>query len=624
MSIKSLLLIFLGFCSILGFAKENKVLIIGIDGVRPDAMVVAETPNIDDLISNSTYSLDAINEGTTSSGPSWSAMLTGVWQSKHGVNDNSFNGENYNEYPHFFKYLEDTNPELHTASICQWDPINDQLAYLEADYVKNVSSEAQLITETVNYLSNNDPDALFIHFDDVDGAGHGQGYSPTNPPYLTAIEEVDAGIGQIMQALKGRANYENENWLIIISTDHGGIGHGHGGNSIEERNIFVICSGDEVPNIEIKKDSTLTSVPPVENCLQDSVELYFSGTSKVTTPLKDVFNFGTDKDFSIECRIRTTNSGDVAIVTDKDWDTGRNPGVVFSFVGGGSGPWKVNIGDGTNRADINGNVVHDNLWHTLSATFDRDGRLIIYADGAVLDSVSIASIGDIYSGFPISFGADANNSYAYKGHIAEVRVFSEILAPSTINNWNCKKIDDTHENYNSLIGYWQLTEGNNSQVVTDYSTTEAHGNISNATWKNAKDTIETWEYDFSNTPRTVDVAVSAMKHMCITINEDWNLDGNVVGAVCNTPTSIEEKIINDKIKVYPNPGSEYVNFETSSLLYNEDVFVSIFNSYGNLVIRKQIKNRKLRLDRGNLNSGLYFYKVESQNKPFASGKFTLR
>lgn len=178
------------------------MLIIGIDGVRADALIAVETPKIDKLISNATYSMDVINEGTTSSGPSWSSMLIGVWQDKYGVVDNSFNGKNYDEYPYFFKRVEEFTPYLHTVSICQWSLINDQLANLSADVVINVSGAEELETKTIDYLTNQNLDVLFFHFDDVDGAGHGYGYSPDIPQYINTIEKVDVGIGNIMAAQK--------------------------------------------------------------------------------------------------------------------------------------------------------------------------------------------------------------------------------------------------------------------------------------------------------------------------------------------------------------------------------------------------------------------------------------
>ena len=39
------------------YSQERKVLMIGIDGCRPDALNLANTPNIDSLIDNGAYSL---------------------------------------------------------------------------------------------------------------------------------------------------------------------------------------------------------------------------------------------------------------------------------------------------------------------------------------------------------------------------------------------------------------------------------------------------------------------------------------------------------------------------------------------------------------------------------------
>ncbi|MCG8307937.1 MAG: alkaline phosphatase family protein [Cytophagales bacterium] len=119
-------------------AKENKVLIIGIDGCRPDALIEAFTPNIDKLIENGAFTPVATTRPTTSSGPGWSNMLTGVWQNKHGVEDNSFANSNFNSYPHFFNRLKEHDPSLVCASIVRWEPIQSQISK-KADIDFNIS-----------------------------------------------------------------------------------------------------------------------------------------------------------------------------------------------------------------------------------------------------------------------------------------------------------------------------------------------------------------------------------------------------------------------------------------------------------------------------------------------------
>ena len=48
-----------------GKTEAKKVLVIGIDGCRPDGITAANTPNLDALMANGTYSLDARNTGIT-------------------------------------------------------------------------------------------------------------------------------------------------------------------------------------------------------------------------------------------------------------------------------------------------------------------------------------------------------------------------------------------------------------------------------------------------------------------------------------------------------------------------------------------------------------------------------
>ena len=69
---------------------------------------------------------------------------------------------------------------------------------------------------------------------------------------------------------------------------------------------------------------------------------------------------------------------------------------MFSFKFPSGPEWKVNIGDGENRADINtGGEIADGEWHTLSVSFDRDGFMKMYQDGLLIDSTDISAIGDI-------------------------------------------------------------------------------------------------------------------------------------------------------------------------------------------------------------------------------------
>ena len=49
-----------------------------------------------------------------------------------------------------------------------------------------------------------------------------------------------------------KASGELEHTIILITADHGGIGHGHGGNTPEEVNVPWILTGKGVVNGELQ------------------------------------------------------------------------------------------------------------------------------------------------------------------------------------------------------------------------------------------------------------------------------------------------------------------------------------------------------------------------------------
>lgn len=240
--------------------NEKKVLFIGIDGVRFDALQEANTPTVDSLKNEGLFTYDSWHLGITMSGPSWSTMLTGVWENKHLVTNNSYTNANYNNYPYFPKRAKECRPDLKCVQIVTWNPMDDASngtgGYVFNsgwDYSLDVGTHGQGLVTSAALTQMLDPelDVLFLHYDEIDVAGHANGFSPTIPTYMNAINQVDVEIRQVLNGLKNRPNYANEDWLVLLTTDHGGIGLGHGGNTNNERHIWWIAAGPSIPNAQI-------------------------------------------------------------------------------------------------------------------------------------------------------------------------------------------------------------------------------------------------------------------------------------------------------------------------------------------------------------------------------------
>src|SRR5215212_1062971 len=135
-----------------GAALANKVLIIGIDGTMPAALAVARTPNLDALKSNGCYSVRVVSHPVTHSAASWSSMFTGVWGDKHGVNDpgNSFAGNQFTNYPSFFRHIEAANSNLNTLAFARWSPM--LTAVPDADVKLSFDNDAAVTAETCRRL----------------------------------------------------------------------------------------------------------------------------------------------------------------------------------------------------------------------------------------------------------------------------------------------------------------------------------------------------------------------------------------------------------------------------------------------------------------------------------------
>lgn len=243
--------------------KTPKVLFLGIDGTRSDALQMANTPTLDSLMQHGLHTYDSWHLGVSVSGPSWSNMLTGVWEAKHKVTNNSYGGADYNNWPYLATRVKEVRPNLRAVQIITWNPMDDasngtggQVFNSGWDLSIDVGNQGQDLIPQAAAIQLQDPnlDFLFAYIQDNDGAGHATGFSPNSPSYMNAIEHTDRQVKWIVDALRSRPTYDQEEWLIVSSTDHGGIGTGHGGNSDQERAIWWFMSAPFLYNKEIFSD----------------------------------------------------------------------------------------------------------------------------------------------------------------------------------------------------------------------------------------------------------------------------------------------------------------------------------------------------------------------------------
>jgi predicted AlkP superfamily pyrophosphatase or phosphodiesterase len=252
--------------------RAPKVLLIGLDGVRVDVLVQASTPNIDALAAGGGLSLEAQTRPNTVSGPGWSSMLTGVWMEKHGVEENQFGDNAYDRFPDFLTRIEQVRPELSTLAVLDWPPLGTledggPLISDRIDVKVNVNGDTigypdadRRSTEIATFLLMSQPvDAAFVYLGDVDVVGHDT--SSLSPEYRAAIETADEQVGRLVAAVRSRPAFAEEDWLILMSTDHGRSDDGdHGEESDQELTIFYLAAYLDGRNVRLQEASRIVDV----------------------------------------------------------------------------------------------------------------------------------------------------------------------------------------------------------------------------------------------------------------------------------------------------------------------------------------------------------------------------
>jgi predicted AlkP superfamily pyrophosphatase or phosphodiesterase len=259
-----------------GDPPAKKVLLIGIDGCRFDAIEYSQAKYLKELYRTGAYTdrTDTLGDRATGAdtctGPGWSTALTGVFADRHGVKDNTFRKHQLAEFPNFLRRYRAARPGAATVALLTWKEFDDHLfskadggrLLVDGDKKGYEEGDRQVAKAAQRVLTEENPDVVFAYFGNVDSAGHGYGFHPRSPKYTNSIETVDNHIGVVLAALKARKTYAREDWLILVCTDHGGKGRGHslGQKEPEVRNGFLILHGPSVRPGVIKEKTTNADV----------------------------------------------------------------------------------------------------------------------------------------------------------------------------------------------------------------------------------------------------------------------------------------------------------------------------------------------------------------------------
>ncbi len=243
---------------------EKKAIVIGYDGCRADVLTEMvkeqDSSGIEALTENGgslklsycgAVSYPEKNTQDTSTAPGWCSILTGYWADVHGITGNditktmdtktlltSLTEEKLADSALFLTkwaghFSRDNATYLEEKAYCEQNALPVSFVKCDNDEATHEYLKEEITKEVCN-------DFIFAIYEPTDSAGHNRGFTINNPKYKEAFRTQDAYAREIITGIRNRPTYQSEDWLIIITSDHGGIGTNHGKESIQERMTFVV------------------------------------------------------------------------------------------------------------------------------------------------------------------------------------------------------------------------------------------------------------------------------------------------------------------------------------------------------------------------------------------------
>ena len=230
----------------------DHVLVISIDGLRPDAIERFNAFTILRLMREGSYALTAQTILPSKTLPSHTSMLTGVDADEHGItwNDERVDDHGHVDVPTVFGLAKAEG--FRTAAFFSKTKFHHLEAPNTIDYVRSpkggIFDFRWDATRTVNEVGKHlrsraaAPNLMFVHIGEPDYAGHMFGWM--GRAYGNAVRAADQAVAELLEKAEDR--FGRGNFTVILTADHGGHDRNHGSEDPRDTTIPWIVWGKGV------------------------------------------------------------------------------------------------------------------------------------------------------------------------------------------------------------------------------------------------------------------------------------------------------------------------------------------------------------------------------------------
>ena len=237
---------------------ENKVILISIDGMRPDGLKACGNPYVKELEGLCYYTYNGRSMEPSVTFPCHFSMTHSVTPQRHGILTNTYVPQ-VRPVKGIFEKVKEAGGVC--AMFYGWEPLRDICppgALNFATYINaymQESGDTALTDECEKILTERKPDFAFLYMVETDEkGGHDNGWM--SEEYLRRISIAIDNVKRIIQKF-------GDEYSVIIMADHGGHDRSHGSTMPEDMTVPFFFYGRNFPKGEIiAEDISLLEIAP--------------------------------------------------------------------------------------------------------------------------------------------------------------------------------------------------------------------------------------------------------------------------------------------------------------------------------------------------------------------------
>ncbi|MBR2950112.1 MAG: alkaline phosphatase family protein [Lachnospiraceae bacterium] len=253
----------------------EKVILISIDGMRPDGFLNCGNPFAQEMMKIASYTLNGSTVFPSVTLPCHTSLFHSVTPQRHGITTNLYipfarpiNG--------LFEQI--ANHGGVSAMYYGWEPLRDVSrpeslkfsAYINA-YTEE-SSDTSLTDMALYRIEKSKPDFVFLYMVETDEkGGHDNGWM--TPAYLERISMALDNVKRVYEAC-------GDEYTIIVTADHGGHDRAHGTDLPEDMTIPMFYIGKRFePGRQLEGISILDIAPTIADIMSVTPAREWEGRS---------------------------------------------------------------------------------------------------------------------------------------------------------------------------------------------------------------------------------------------------------------------------------------------------------------------------------------------------------